>query len=133
MKVDEVPQDMKYYEGSHVRDINYAVDSDGCYKAVMSCGWDAKNDALDAAWDEVYEECQEVLERIRKGETSALEYHATKNLMTLSLLSDYTGISKRTIKKHCDPKVFASLDDETLGIYAEALRISVEELKKIPE
>lgn len=133
MKVKDVPQDMKYYEGSHARDINYAVDEEGRYKAVVSCGWEAKTDALDAAWDEVNDECQEVLERIRKGETSALEYHATKNLMTLSLLSTYTGFSKRTIKKHYDPKVFASLDDETLAVYAEALRITVEELKSIPE
>jgi hypothetical protein len=32
-----------------------------------------------------------------------------------------------------DPEAFASLDEKTLGAYAEALRMTVEELKTIPE
>lgn len=133
MKIEDVPQDLKYYKGSYVRDVNYAVDEHGQYKAVMSDGWDAKNDALEVAWEEVDEHCQEVLDKIRKGESSPLEYHATKNLMTIDLLSSYTGFSKRTIRKHFDPKTFAALDDATLGIYADVLRITVSELKQVPE
>ena len=32
MKVEEVPQDLKYFKGSVVRDVDYAVDSDGKYQ-----------------------------------------------------------------------------------------------------
>ena len=54
--------------------------------------------------------------------------------MPIDLLSDYSGYSKRTIRKSIsDPKVFAKLEEQTLGVYAEVLRISVEELKSIPD
>ena len=132
MKIEDVPQDLKYYKGTNVRDVNYAVDENGQYKAVLSDGWDAKTDALDVAWEEVEEQCQEVLDRIKRGETSPLEYHATKNLMDIDLLSSYSGFSKRTIRKHYNPEIFSKLDDDILSVYANVLRISVEELKTIP-
>lgn len=132
MKVVDVPQDSKYYKGTKVRDINYAVDDKGQYKAILSSGWEVKNDALDLAWDAIDKQCECILERIKRGETSPLEYHATKNLMSVKLLSSYTGFSKRTIRKHFLPSEFSKLDNETLRIYADTLRITVEELKKIP-
>lgn len=134
MKVEDVPQDRKYLKESDVvRNVDYAIDSEGHYRAVSSVGWEVKNDALELALDEVDERCQEILAKIRRGESSPLEYHAEKNLMPIDLLSDYSGYSKRTIRKHFDPKVFAKLDEQTLGVYAEVLRISVEELKSIPD
>lgn len=132
MKVEEVPQDLKYYKDSHVCDVTYALDDACHYTTVMSSGWEVKNDALDVAWSEIDEQCKEVAERVRAGKTSPLEYHATKNLMNVGLLSSYSGFSKRTIRKHFDPRVFAALDDKTLTIYADVLRITIEELKKIP-
>jgi hypothetical protein len=132
MKVSDVPQDLNYYKDTVVRDLNYAVDEQGRYQAVVSDGWEAKDDALDVAWDDVREQCDEVLERIKKGETSPLEYHAVKNLMPINLLSSYTGFSKRTIRKHFNPANFIKLNNDTLSIYADVLRITVEELKTIP-
>ena len=132
MKVSDVPQDLNYYKDTVVRDLNYAVDEQGRYQAVVSDGWEAKDDALDLAWDDIREQCDEVLERIKKGETSPLEYHAVKNLMPINLLSSYTGFSKRTIRKHFNPANFIKLDNDTLSIYADVLRITVEELKTIP-
>ena len=52
MKTEEVPQDLKYYEGSVIRDVNYAVDEEGHYKAVVSDGWEAKTEALELALNE---------------------------------------------------------------------------------
>ena len=124
---------MKYYKGSVVRDVNYAVDENGQYKAVISDGWTPKNDALDMALDEVSQQCRQIAERVRKGESSPLEFHAAKNLMDVRLLSDYTGIPKRKIRRHFRPENFAALDDGTLTKYAEALRITVAELKSLPE
>ena len=131
MKIEEVPQDLKYYKGYHVRDVNYAVDDEGHYHAVLSDGWAPKTEALDLALDEINEQCQEIQEKIRRGESSPLEYHAVKNLMDVDLLSDYTGFSKRTIRKHFQPEHFAALDEETLKTYADVLRITVEELRKV--
>lgn len=133
MKIEDVPQDLKYFKGTVIRDVDYAVDADGRYQAVRSDGWAPKNEALEVTMDAIDEECQEILDRVHRGETSPLEYHAAKNVMPIDLLSDYTGISKRNIRKHFDPKKFASLDEDTLATYADALRITVDELKSVPE
>ena len=133
MKVEEVPQDLKYFKGVVIRDQEYAVDEQGRYQMVESDGWTPKNEALEITLDAIDEECEEILERIRMGETSPLEYHAAKNLMNIDLLSTYSGFSKRTIRKHFNPKVFAKLDKEVLSKYAEVLRITVDELTSIPE
>ena len=52
MKIEEVPQDLKYCEGAVMRDQNYAVDDGGRYHMVKSDGWAPKNDALDLALEE---------------------------------------------------------------------------------
>ena len=101
MKVEEVPQDLKYFKGVVIRDQEYAVDDQGRYQMVESDGWTPKN--------------------------------ASKNFMDIDLLSTYSGFSKRTIRKHFNPKVFAKLDKEVLSKYAEVLRITVDELTSIPE
>lgn len=119
--------------GTVIRDLDYAVDEDGKYQAVRSDGWSPQNDALEVTMDGIDEECQEILQRVRAGETSPLEYHAARNVMPLDLLAQYTGFSKRKVRKHLDPKNFNKLDDETLAAYADALRITVDELKSIPE
>ena len=49
MKVKDVPQDLKYYKGTPIRDVNYAVDDDGKYQAVLSDGWSPKAEALELA------------------------------------------------------------------------------------
>jgi len=124
---------MKYFDGTVIRDLDYAVGEDGQYRAVMSSGWTPKNDALEITMDDIYDQCDEILERVKAGETSPLEYHAARNLMPIDLLSDYSGFSKRKIRKHFDPKNFAKLDEDTLSKYADVLRITVEELKSIPD
>jgi hypothetical protein len=71
--------------------------------------------------------CQQVLD----GELSPLAYHIYNNSFSISVLSSYTGISKRHIKKHLKPKNFNQLDEETLKKYATVFEISIDELKKI--
>lgn len=132
MKVEEVPQDAEYLEGTVIRDLTYALDADGRYRAVQSVGWTPKNEALEVTLGSIDEECREIAERVKAGQTSPLEYYMAKNIMSIELLSRYTGIAKRKIRKHFAPDAFARLDDGTLAKYAEALRISVEELKQIP-
>lgn len=132
MRIKDVPQDLKYMEGFAVRDLSYAVDEQGVYSAVRSDGWTPKNEALEITLDDIAFQCEEVVERYRKGETSPLEYHMKKNLMDIELLSAYSGISKRHIRKHFNPEVFEKLDTDTLEKYADVLRISVEELKSMP-
>jgi hypothetical protein len=132
MKIEEVPQDVNSNLGnSKIQEIAYAVDNDGNYCPIVSKGWEVKNDALDITWDDIYEECESVKKQVQAGQASPLAYHMVKNLMTVSLLSSYTGISKWRIKRHLKAKGFSKLSEEKLSIYADALRITVDELKKV--
>ena len=131
MKIEDVPQDLTYFKDTVVRDLAYAVDEDGNYRSVVSDGWEVKADALNLVWDAVNESCAKIKSQVLAGEVSPLAYHIEKNLMNIGLLSDYTGISKRNIKKHLNPGFFDTLNEELLQQYAEALRISVDELKKV--
>ncbi|MBO7433123.1 MAG: helix-turn-helix domain-containing protein [Salinivirgaceae bacterium] len=133
MKVEDVPQDLKYTDGYIVRDIAYAVDSDGHYTSVVSDGWNVKSEALDLTMDEIREKCDEIKQRIEAGTASSLEYYAAKNIMDISLLSRYTGIPKWKIRRHFKQKFFSRLDNETLAKYADALRITVDTLTSKPE
>lgn len=133
MDIKEVPQDSKYLQDTVMRDITYAVDPEGNYHAVQSLGWSPKNEALEVTLDSINDECEEIKKRVLAGEASTLEYHMKKCLMSIELLSDYTGIPKRKIRKHLRPGDFAALGNDILQKYADTMRISVEQLKNLPE
>ncbi len=131
MKIEDIPQDLGYFKDSVVRDVIYGIDKDGNYQSVISDGWEVKNAALDLTWDTVSEECERIRAQVLARKISPLAFHMERNLMEIGLLSDYTGISKRNIKKHLEPDVFDSLSDDILLQYAETLRVTVDELKKV--
>jgi hypothetical protein len=131
MKVKEVPQDLKFFKNTVIRDVSYAVDDDGNYTPVISEGWEVKNDALDITWDDIGEKCEEIRAKVLAGKISPLAYHLEKNIMDIGLFAKYTGQNKWKIKKHLKPDVFKKLDDRILQKYAEVLRISIEELKTV--
>jgi hypothetical protein len=131
MKVKDVPQDSKFFKNTVIRDVAYAVDDDGNYTPVISEGWEVKNDALDITWNEIDEKCAEVRQQVLDGKLSPLAYHLEKNIMEVGLFAKYTGQPKRKVKKHLKPEKFKELDDSVLQKYAEALRITVEELKTV--
>jgi transposase-like protein len=131
MKANEVPQDLKYFKDKVVRDLAYAVDEEGRYISIVSDGWAIKNDALGVVWEDILEECEPVRQQVLAKEVSPIAYHMKRNLQDVCMLSGYSGIPKRKIKKHLRYSEFIKLDEPTLQRYAEALRISVEELKQV--
>ena len=131
MKAKEVPQDLKYFKDKVIRDLTYAIDEEGRYTSIFSDGWDVKNDLLGIVWDEIMEECEPVRQRVLAKELSPIAYHMKKNLQDIGMLAAYSGIPKRKIKKHLQYEAFIKLDEKTLQQYADALRISVEELKQV--
>ena len=93
--------------------------------------WEVNEDAARMLMENHIEELEPVRNQVLAGELSPLAYHIESKLFSISILSSYTGISKRHIKKHLKPKNFNQLDEETLKKYAAAFGISVEELKKV--
>lgn len=130
MKTRDVPQDLTYFKDYAVRDVLYAVDENGHYKQVISDGWSVKNDALELVWNEIHEECEDIRQQVLAKKVSPLAYHIKKSLLTVSMLSSYSEIPKRKIKKHLIYNEFMKLDDNTLQKYADAMRITIKELKQ---
>ncbi len=128
MKKEQVPQDNEGLHEGKFRDLCYAVDDDGNYVAVHSTGWSPKNEAMKQAWEEINIKVDEARNKVIDGELSMLAYHMEKNIMAIKLLSQYTGISRRKIRKHMKPDVFANLETEVLQKYTDAFNISMEEL-----
>ena len=93
--------------------------------------WEKSEEAARMVMTNLSQELEPVRNQIRANLLSPLAYHIQSNLFNIPLLSSYTGIAKRHIKKHLKPKNFNQLDEETLIKYASAFGISVEELKKI--
>ena len=131
MKKEQVPQDNEGLHEGKFRDLCYAVDDDGNYVAVHSTGWSPKNEAMKQAWEEIHVKVDEARKKVIDGELSMLAYHMEKNIMAIKLLSQYTGISRRKIRKHMKPDVFANLETEVLQKYTDAFNISMEELTDI--
>ena len=131
MKVNEVPQDLKYFKDNVIRDLTYAVDAEGHYTSVISDGWDVKNDMLGIVWEDILEECEPIRQQVLAKKISPIAYHMKKNLQNIGLLSAYSGIPKRKIKKHLQYNEFIKLDETILKKYADALRITVEEIKQV--
>ena len=131
MKVNEVPQDLKYFKDVALRDLAYAVDDEGRYISIVSDGWVVKNDILEIVWDDILEECEPIRQQVIAKKLSPIAYHMKKNLQDISMLSAYSGIPKRKIKKHLQYDEFLKLNEAILQKYADALRLSIEELKQV--
>jgi len=133
MKKEDVPQDLQYFKDSLLRDYTYAIDENGRYTKVVSDGWSLKNDALTVVWDEIHEQCEEIRQQVIAKEVSPLAYYMKKSLLDIGMLSSYSEIPKRKIRKHLQYDEFMKLDENTLQKYAEAMRMTVEELKRVDE
>jgi len=93
--------------------------------------WEANEDAARMIMTNHVQELEPVRNKVHAGLLSPLDYHIQSKMFTIGLLSSYTGISKRHIKKHLKPENFTQLDKETLEKYATAFGISIEELKNV--
>ena len=131
MKVEDVPQDHGALASTNLRDIYYAQDENGNYRQVPSVGWQPKNEALSLVWKNISDDAQNIRQEVLEGKKSPLAYHLETHLFSVKMLASYMDISRKTIKKHLQPEVFAQLDDLFLQKYAEVLSITVEELKKV--
>ena len=129
MKKKDLPQDNEGIHEGKFKDLCYVVDQDGNYVTAQSTGWSPKNTAMLQAWEVIHEKVEETRHKVISGELSPIAYFMEKNMLDIKMLSQYTGIPKRKVKRHLKPVVFQDLDNETLEQYADAFDISVEEIK----
>jgi len=130
MKAKEVPQEESILEGN--RRACYAQDENGRYVVVPSKGWEVEKIINDQAHVSIDSGIEEARLSVLAGSASPLLYHMMRCQMDAALLASTAGIWRWRVKRHLKPAPFASLDNETLGRYADALGVSVEELKNVP-
>ena len=131
MKVNEVPQDITYYEGE--RRACYALNDEGKYVIVTSSGWSAEEVVNGLAVAELAASLEETRKGVLKGLKSPLLYHMERRQMTPEILAKTAGIACFRVKRHFRPDVFAKLKSSVLDRYAKALAVTGQELVNVPK
>jgi hypothetical protein len=132
MDVNNVPQDESSTYASMKKAI-YAMDEDGKVKSVASTGWDVEEIATKVALDDIDKSIKEAYEEVKSGVKSPLYYHMYVARMDLLVLAQSTGFFQWKIKRDFKPSVFKKQSDKRLLEYCNALGITLEELKVLPE
>jgi len=131
MKVNEVPQDITYYEGE--KRACYALDDKGKYVIVTSTGWSAEEVVNGLAVAELAASLEETRKAVLKGLKSPLVYHMERRQMIPDILAKTARISTFRVKRHFRPEIFSKLKLSVLDRYADALAVTREELKTVPK
>ncbi len=125
----EVPQEGNSTLGGHRKAV-YARGADGKLHLVQSAGWEVEEIVTRQAVDDLLRLTEDARQRVLAGQTSPLEFHMHRVRMDVPLLAQASGIWQWRVRRHFRPAVFAGLTPALLGRYAEAMGISVEQLKK---
>lgn len=128
MKKDEVPQDDANILEGKLKVVKYAVDDDGSYTKVKTVGWEPENIVLGQAWEDINEQVEEVRAKVKAGKLSPLAFHMAKQMLDPSMVAGYSGIPAFFVKLHMRPWFFKRLSSRQLDKYANAFRISRDEL-----
>lgn len=131
MKINEVPQDKGFLVDGRISDLAYAVDSSGKYISTRSKGWKPKNEAMNLAWDIIFEKAEHIRERVLAGDLSPIAFYMELNVMDKKILAQYMGISKWRVNRHLKMKVFKKMDPQLLQRYADILNIPADELMDV--
>ena len=126
-----VPQDASSTYGG-LRKLLYAVDERGDYTGVPSSGWEVESFSTELAVAELERQGVEALQRAQAGITSALEYHMFARRMDFDTLASVSGIWHWRLRRHLRPRVFARLPQKVLQRYADALGLTVVQLRALP-
>jgi hypothetical protein len=132
VKTKDVPQEQEKTILAGYQRACYAVDEQGRYVVVGSVGWEVEQVVNGQANDEVRAAIAAALACARRGEVSPLAYHMARRQMDLGLLASYTGMSRLRIRWHLRPGPFARLPENILQRYAQAMQLSVAELRQLP-
>ena len=129
MLESEVPQEGNVTLGGH-RKALYARGADGKLQMVKSAGWEVEEIVTRQAVDDLNRLAEDARQRVAAGLTSTLEYHMHKARMDVPLLAQTTGLWQWRIRRHFRPAVFAGLSASLLATYADAMGMTVDQLKK---
>lgn len=129
MRETEVPQEGNATLAGQRKAV-YASGSDGRVHLVTSAGWEVEEIVTRQAVEQFLALEREALARALSGEASPLAFHMYRRRMDEVLLSQATGIWVWRIRRHFRPEVFAKLPPRILRRYAEALGVTLDQLRE---
>lgn len=129
MDIDDIPQDQSESYGGHKK-IIYGT-SGGHYQAAASSGWEAEAYATALAVHELDAQTEAARAAVLRGEYSPLYYQMYRARHDVASLAAAAGMWQWQTRRHLRPNVFAKLPVRVLQQYADALNISVEQLKTV--
>lgn len=130
-KARDVPQDDSILQGN--RRACYVEDDQGHYVIVPSRGWEVERIVNQNAVGRVRDYIEAMRRAVSVGTSSPLAYHMACRQMDVALLAANCGIWRWRIRRHMRPAAFARLPSSLLARYADALHVSCEELKRVPQ
>jgi hypothetical protein len=128
---NEPPKVYKDERYGQYRELLYSYDKDGNFRKDVTFHGEPDRVILQQAWDLFNERIEEARQKVLAGKASPLLYYMEKTLLNPLDLSMHAGISLWRVKFHLKPAWFARLSNKTLGKYAEAFNITVDQLKKV--
>lgn len=132
MQVDEVPQEnIPIFHGG--RKAVYATTRDGHYTVATTTGSQVEQTVTSQAIEEFLRLRDEARQRVEAGKTAPLEYHMYAQRMDLLTLAQSSGLFRWRIRRHLKPAVFAKLSPKLLQRYADALGLTIDALRRLPE
>jgi hypothetical protein len=131
MDLDSVPQEGNATLGGHRKAV-YARDANGRMVIAPSKGWEAEEIVTSNAVEGLQTQAEDARKRVQAGTASTLEFWMYERRMDVLLLSQTSGYWQWRVKRHLRPEVFTKLPDDKVQRYAEALGITVAQLRALP-
>jgi hypothetical protein len=131
MDLHAVPQEGNATLGGHRKAV-YARDANGRMVIAPSKGWEAEEIVTTNAVETLHAQAVDAHRRVQAGTASTLEYWMYERRMDVPLLSQTSGFWQWRVKRHLRPEIFATLPDKHLQRYADALGLSIADLRKLP-
>lgn len=101
----------------------YVLETDAPWAEKVSC-------ALIIAGNRAH--LEEIRKAVLAGQKSPLCYYMEMRQMTPGMLAKAAGMAAFRVKRHFRPEIFAKLKPSVLNCYTKALRVTLEELKTVP-
>lgn len=131
MDVHQVPQEgNKTLAG--LRKAVYAKDESGRIITVASSGWEVEEIVTSQAVEQLNELTENMRNKVMQGEVSTLAYWMNAKRMDEAILSQSSGVWRWRVRRHFNPERFARLSDALLQRYADAMGLTLTQLKKLP-
>jgi hypothetical protein len=131
MDIDDVPQEGNVVL-SGLRKAVYARDEHGHMVTVASKGWEVEEIVTQQVVDSLKQQASAALARAQTGQSAPLEYWMYERRMDIAILAQSTGLWQWRVRRHLQPARFAKLPNKVLGKYADALGMTIDQLKSLP-